>query len=172
MTLRLSDSQSVDECYVNPLQGLVRFDSTNAPADGIKRELVLQWSSQERARRKVDSLSPLAKHAARPDLATACFSPSSNSLEKLTVDLTLSGVSALQSGSQIAGNLRAVQIEVEERLIPRTTARVFGANELPSQWQELLAIPKRQVLHPSVRDYQDSLNLSQRLLDQCHIPED
>jgi hypothetical protein len=59
--------------------------------------------------------------------------------------------------------IQSVQVEVENKLSPRTPE---AAVELPPELQTLLEVQTEQELYDSVRDYQDALAISQRLLAQ------
>ncbi len=59
--------------------------------------------------------------------------------------------------------IHAAQVEVEDKLL-QTKAEAFGTDELPEAWQDVLGVRTQQELRKSVRDYQDALTVSQRLL--------
>ncbi len=73
---------------------------------------------------------------------------------------------------EIGDIIRAAQVEVEEKLLPQTTAEALGLDQLPSAWQDLLGVRTGRELRKSVRDYQDTLDMSQRLMEQYKLTED
>lgn len=67
---------------------------------------------------------------------------------------------------EIGDIIRAAQVEVEERLLSKTTAEAFGGDGLPDAWQELLGVHTGQELRQSAQDYRNALNLSQQLIQR------
>lgn len=65
--------------------------------------------------------------------------------------------------------IHAAQVEVEEKLLPRTTAEALGTEELPNDWQGLLGVLTERELRRSVRDYQDALDVSRHLVEQYGV---
>ena len=60
--------------------------------------------------------------------------------------------------------IASAQVEVEQKLRPQVTAESFGAeNELPYELQDILGVETEQDLQNLVRDYQDALEVSQKL---------
>lgn len=56
---------------------------------------------------------------------------------------------------------------MERKLRPQVTAEFFGTDdELPYELQDILGIETEQDLQNLVRDYQDALEVSQKLLEQ------
>jgi len=72
---------------------------------------------------------------------------------------------------EIGDIIRAAQVEVEDRLVPATRVESFGLEELPGDWQDLLGVRTGLELRQSVRDYQNALTISQRLIGQYDLPE-
>lgn len=62
--------------------------------------------------------------------------------------------------------IRAAQVKVEEKLLPKTTVEAFDADELPGDWQDLLGVRTGRELRQSVRHYQDAMEVSRKLLKQ------
>lgn len=58
--------------------------------------------------------------------------------------------------------IQAAQVEVEQKLIPVARQSV---QELPEKWQALLEVRTERELEESVRDYQDALEVSRRLME-------
>lgn len=74
--------------------------------------------------------------------------------------------------NEIQQMIQAAQVEVEERLLPKTTAEAFGLDELPEEWQDLLGVRTGQELRQSVQGYQDALEVSRRLIEQYELEGD
>jgi hypothetical protein len=72
---------------------------------------------------------------------------------------------------EIADIIRTAQVEVEERLLPKTTAEAKGLDVLPEDWQELLSVRTGQELRHSVRDYHTALAVSKRLVEQYGLED-
>lgn len=66
--------------------------------------------------------------------------------------------------NEIRDIIATAQVEVERKLRPQVTAESFGAgNELPYELQDILGVETEQDLQKLVRDYQDALEVSQKL---------
>lgn len=75
--------------------------------------------------------------------------------------------------SEIKEIIATAQGEVDQKLRPQFTAESFGAeDELPYELQDILGVETEQDLQNLVRDYQDALEVSQRLLEQYHLSGD
>lgn len=61
--------------------------------------------------------------------------------------------------------IRKAQVEVQKALMPSTSEEAYGNIELPEAWQNILGVSTEKELYSSVRDYQDSLELSKTLLE-------
>lgn len=64
--------------------------------------------------------------------------------------------------------IQAAQVEIEQKLFPVTSQ---ADQELPEDWQTLLEVRTEGELQDSVRDYQDALQASQRLMAQYDLEE-
>jgi hypothetical protein len=72
--------------------------------------------------------------------------------------------------SEIQEIIAAAQVEVDTKLKPSTRAEGFGIDdELPDELQDILGVETEQELQNLVRDYQDALEISQRLLEQYNL---
>jgi hypothetical protein len=69
-------------------------------------------------------------------------------------------------GREIDAVIAGAQLEAEKRLLPSRTAQTAGLDEYPPEWQDLLGVAGGAELRRTVRDYQDALELSTRLLAQ------
>lgn len=67
---------------------------------------------------------------------------------------------------EVDGIIAEAQLEVERKLLPRTTQEAGGLEAYPPEWQEVLGVTDQQELRRAVRDYQDALELSERLMQQ------
>jgi len=65
--------------------------------------------------------------------------------------------------------IRAAQIEVEQKLLPRTELESTSIKELPEAWQDVLGVHTEKELRESVRDYQDALAASQQLIEKYNL---
>jgi hypothetical protein len=75
--------------------------------------------------------------------------------------------------SEIKEIIATAQGEVAQKLRPQVTGESFGAaDELPYELQEILGVETEQDLQNLVRDYQDALEVSQRLLELYHLSGD
>lgn len=70
---------------------------------------------------------------------------------------------------EIGDIIRAAQAEIEEKLLPKTTAEAYGLGELPGNWRDVLGVRTGRELRQSVRDYQDALDASRRLIEQYGV---
>jgi hypothetical protein len=73
--------------------------------------------------------------------------------------------------NEIQQLIQTAQLEVETRLIPKTAVEAYGLDELPKDWQALLGVRAENELQQSIRDYQDALEVSRRLLEQYRLLE-
>lgn len=73
---------------------------------------------------------------------------------------------------EIGDIIRAAQVEVEEKLLPKTTVEAKGLDVLSEDWQDLLGVHTGQELRQSVRDYQTALDVSQELVERYRLSED
>ncbi len=72
--------------------------------------------------------------------------------------------------SEIQEMIAAAQVEVDKKLKPATRAEGYGIdNELPDELQDILGVETEEELQNLVRDYQDALEISQRLLEQYNL---
>ena len=72
--------------------------------------------------------------------------------------------------NEIRDIIATAQREVERKLRPQVTAEFFGTDdELPYELQDILGIETEQDLQNLVRDYQDALEVSQKLLEQYEL---
>jgi hypothetical protein len=74
--------------------------------------------------------------------------------------------------NEIRQMIQAVQVEVEEKLLPKTTVESYGIGELPDDWQEVLGVRTGQELRESVKDYHEALEVSRRLMEQYGLKGD
>jgi hypothetical protein len=65
--------------------------------------------------------------------------------------------------------IHAAQVEIEEKLLPKTTAEALGAEELPSDWQNLLDVRTERELRGSVQEYQNAITTSRRLVEKYRV---
>jgi hypothetical protein len=72
---------------------------------------------------------------------------------------------------EIGDIIRVAQVEVEERLLPKTTVEAKGLDMLPEDWQDLLGVRTGQELRQSVRDYHTALAVSKRLVEQYGLED-
>lgn len=72
--------------------------------------------------------------------------------------------------NEIRDIIATAQVEVERKLRPQVTAESFGTDdELPYELQDILGIETEQDLQNLVRDYQDALEVSQKLLADYNL---
>jgi len=71
--------------------------------------------------------------------------------------------------SEIDEIIKTAQVEVLKALTPSTTLETYGDRELPEAWQEILGVSTEEELYSSVRDYQEALELSKRLMESYGI---
>jgi len=74
--------------------------------------------------------------------------------------------------NEIRQMIQAAQMEVEASLSPSTKGEAYGLEELPGDWQVLLGVRTGPELQRAVRDYQDALGVSQRLMAQYGLSKD
>ncbi|SRR6266702_2657509 len=82
--------------------------------------------------------------------------------------LALKDHSFLQS--EIEAVIGEVRDEVDKKLGSRKTPETKGLEEYSAEWQQLLGVRTPQELHHAVRDYQDAVELTERLLQQYQQP--
>jgi hypothetical protein len=72
--------------------------------------------------------------------------------------------------SEVKEIMAAAQIEVKHKLRPQVMTESFGAeDELPYELQDILGVETEQDLQNLVRDYQDALEVSQKLLADYNL---
>jgi hypothetical protein len=69
---------------------------------------------------------------------------------------------------EIREMIQAAQVEVEQKLFPVSPQ---ADQELPQEWQNLLEVSTEGQLQDSVRDYQDALKVSERLVEHYETME-
>lgn len=70
---------------------------------------------------------------------------------------------------EIAEIFKKAQVEVHEALTPSTTHEAYGGRELPEAWQEILGVSTEEELYSSVKDYQEALEMSKRLMESYQV---
>lgn len=65
-------------------------------------------------------------------------------------------------GCEVSALIAEAQLAVDQKL--QTNQEVYGIDEIPSEWQPVLGFSTFQQLRESVRDYQDAVVLSEKLL--------
>jgi len=64
---------------------------------------------------------------------------------------------------------KKAQVEVQQALMAGTVPEAYGDHELPEEWKELLGVSTEDELYSSVKDYQEALELSKRLVESYGI---
>jgi len=67
---------------------------------------------------------------------------------------------------EVKGVIDEAQLQVEQKLLPSTRQEAEGLKEYPEEWKKVLGVSTPQELRRVVRDYQDAVELSERLLQQ------
>jgi len=70
---------------------------------------------------------------------------------------------------EIDGIISEAHLEVEQKLLARTAQEARGLDSYPEEWQQILGFNTQQELRSAVRDYQDALELSERLIRQYNL---
>ena len=60
---------------------------------------------------------------------------------------------------------KKAQVEVQRAMKPSTTHEAYGSHELPEAWQKILGVSTEEELYSSVKDYQEALELSKKLIE-------
>ena len=71
--------------------------------------------------------------------------------------------------SEIEAIIDEVREEVDKKLGLRTTLEAEGLESYSEEWQQVLGVSTPQELRRAVRDYQDAIELSERLLQQYQL---
>jgi hypothetical protein len=61
--------------------------------------------------------------------------------------------------------IRKAQIEVQGTLASHVNAEALEEDEIPSAWQDILGVRTEDELYSSVKDYQEALDLSRKLIE-------
>lgn len=70
---------------------------------------------------------------------------------------------------EIAEMFKKAQVEVQKALSPSTTVEAYGDAELPAAWQEILGVSTEDELYSSVKDYEEALVVSRRLVESYGV---
>jgi len=70
---------------------------------------------------------------------------------------------------EIGEIFKKAQVEVQKALMPSTTHEAYGDHEFPEAWQEILGVSTEKELYSSVKDYEEALELSKRLVESYEV---
>lgn len=71
--------------------------------------------------------------------------------------------------SEVDAVIAEAQAAVEQKLLPRTTLESLGLETYPDEWKQVLGFSTPEELRRAVRDYEDAVELSERLLEQYQL---
>ncbi|TFH50051.1 MAG: hypothetical protein E4G89_03930 [Methanothrix sp.] len=70
---------------------------------------------------------------------------------------------------EIAEIFKKAQVEVQQSLTSSKTPEAYGDRELSEEWQKILGVRTEEELYSSVKDYQEALELSKRLVESYGV---